>query len=125
MNIIQDITTAVKLTGTIRNARESGCTVRLMIDAPKPIAKSNRKPNLWSWTMESTLFTGDLGSAIHAVFKEFDEPTQHALTFAPSGKQWTDRIQFWENALRDSLAPSQYAAAMTRLAAHRTKLETA
>ena len=44
MSIIKDITTAVKLTGTIRSARESGCTVRLMIDAPTPTVQDKEKP---------------------------------------------------------------------------------
>lgn len=124
MNIIRDISTAVKLTGEIRDARKAGCDVRIVIDR-MPTAYRNRKPDLWGWTMESTLFSGDLGHAIHTVFKAFDEPTQHALTFAPASGEWPARIQLWENALCDALTPEQFSAAMLRLSEHRTKCECA
>ncbi len=120
MSIIHDISTAVKLTGEIRDARRAGCDVRVMIRRT-PTVRRGRKPDFWAWTMESTLFTGDLGDAIHAVFKEFDEPTRHALTFAPDSSEWPARIQLWENALCDALTPEQYTAAMLRLSEHRAK----
>lgn len=121
MNIIRDISTAVKLTGEIRDARKAGCDVRIVIDR-MPTASGNRKPDLWAWTMESTLFTGDLGRMIHDVFKGFDEPTQRALTFAPASGEWPARIQLWEDALCDALTPEQYTAAMLRLSEHMEKI---
>ena len=122
MSIIRNICTDVEAIRTIHSARKRGCEVTLKVCAPLPAVQKNSKPSLWAWTMESTLFTGELGRAIYEVFRQFDEPTQHALTFAPKAGEWPARLQFWADALRNTLSPEQFTAAIETLSKHRARV---
>jgi len=110
VNILQDVKTAIKLTGEVRKARKAGASgVQLRPVYSVPVLKFS----YWGGTMEGCLFCGRKWQAIRDVFDIFDEDTQHALTFVPkNGGAWVDRARFWQRELRPALEPKLYHEAM-------------
>lgn len=109
MNILQDIKTAVKLTGEVRRARKAGASgVQLQRVYSVPVF---RLP-YWGATMEGCLFYSRKWQPVQDVFDSFDAETQRALTFTPEAGAWTDRARFWQRELRPALEPELYHEAM-------------
>ena len=112
MNILQDIKTAIKLTGEVRKAREAGASgVQVKPVYTVPAVHFG----YWGFTPEACLFYGEKWKPVRDVFKTFPEETQHALTFAPKDDEWTSRVELWEEPLREALSPDMYMEAMAIL----------
>lgn len=109
MTILQDYVNGFK---EIRAARKSGMTIKAVKAVPRI------QTGYWGWTMESTIFSGELARAVNVIFDGFDEETKHALTFTPSPGEWAERARFWKNVLQPALPPSQYSAAMQVILSH-------
>lgn len=111
MQILQDIKTAVKLTGEIRKARKEGAGVEVRKVWRIPVLKSS----YWPWTMEACLMRGgETEKAVVAVFDSLPEEVQHSLTFTPEEKpgKWVERARFWQQQLKPALPPEMYHAVM-------------
>ena len=105
MKILQDIATAVKLTGEIRKARKNGASgVHVKPVYTVPVVRLG----YWGFTMEGCLFYGPKWQPLRDVFDSFPEETQHALCFAPNAGEWGDRVRFWQRELRSTLEPDLY-----------------
>lgn len=105
MNILQDIKTAIKLTGEIRKARKAGASALQV----KPVyTVSVYRLSYWGSTMEGCLFYGRKWQPLRDVFDSFPVETQHSLTFAPKNGEWGNRVRFWQEELRDTLEPNLY-----------------
>lgn len=113
MNILQDIKTAVKLTGEIRKARKEGAT----LETHKVWLLPEIKITYWGWTIEAGHMCGtDMGKAVRDVFYTLPEETQHALTFTPKEPRgWIDRARFWQRELKPALEPKTYHEVMLLL----------
>lgn len=108
MNFLQDIKLAVKLAGEVRRAREAGASVEV-----RTVQRtSERCLDYWPMTTEYGLLHGVHLEAVRAVFRTFDENTQHSLTFSPVTGGWTARAQFWRQQLKPALPPKTYHAVM-------------
>ena len=112
MNILQDIATAVKLTGEVRKARKArkagadGLQVRRVWSVPVI------RCSYWGSTMEGCLFYEKKWKPLRDVFDSFPQETQHALTFTPKDGEWADRARFWQYQLRTAMEPKLYQEAM-------------
>ena len=113
--LLGDLVTAVKLTKEVRRARKQGATsIKLLPVKTVPIVK----PEYWGWIAEATLdyskTPAGTREAVKSVFNTLDEETQHMLTFGPGDgpHAWTDRVRFWQRALKSCLTPQQYSAAI-------------
>ena len=112
--ILNDITTAIRLTTEVHRARKDGASVRLQQTYTTPMLKMSR----WGRTMESCLLVRDskLNDAVSAVFCTFDSETQHALTFSPKNPgDWAERAQMWRQELKPVLSAEEYYAAMSMI----------
>ena len=105
MKILQDIATAVRLTGEVRKARKTGASgvqVKPVYTVPAV------RLGYWGLTMEGCLFYGPKWQPLRDVFDSFPEETQHALCFSPNTGEWGDRVRFWQRELRSTLEPKLY-----------------
>ena len=105
MKILQDIATAVRLTGEVRKARKTGASgvqVKPVYTVPAV------RLGYWGFTMEGCLFYGPKWQPLRDVFDNLPEKTQHELTFAPKAGEWGDRVRFWKQELRNTLEPDLY-----------------
>lgn len=105
MKILQDIATAVKLTGEVRKARKAGAS---RVEVKPVYTVPAVRFGYWGFTMEGCLFCGPKWRPLRDVFSSFPEKTQHALTFSPKDGEWGDRVRFWKRELRDALEPKLY-----------------
>lgn len=110
MNILQDIQTAVKLTGEVHKARKEGGSIEIRKVWRVPVLKTT----YWTWTMEACLMRGgDVERSVCDVFDALPEETQHALTFTPKRPgDWIARARFWQRELRPALPPKMYHEVM-------------
>lgn len=114
MNILQDIKTAVKLTGEIRKARKAGaCAVQIRPVYTVPCVTFGAA---YANTIEFGL-TWELGRdidlAVRGVFKGFPYEVQRWLELDPEGPgAWAERARFWQRELRPALPPKTYHAVM-------------
>lgn len=108
MQILQDIATAVRLTGEVRRARKHGTEVEVRTIRRTPAYE----PSFWSNTIESTLIHGEQEAAVRAVFYSLNKEMQHSLAFAPVIGGWIGRAQFWQRELKPTLPPALYHAVM-------------
>ena len=105
MKILQDIATAVRLTGEVRKARKNGASgVHVKPVYTVPVVRLG----YWGFTMEGCLFYGPKWQPLRDVFDNLPEKTQHELTFAPKAGEWGDRVRFWKQELRNTLEPDLY-----------------
>ena len=112
MKILQDIATAVRLTGEVRKAREAGASgvqVKPVYTVP------DVRLGYWGFTPESSLFYERRWKPVRDVFKTFPEEAQYDLTFTPEDDGWTSRVELWEKSLRDALPADMYLEAMAIL----------
>ena len=85
MKILQDIATAVRLTGEVRKARKTGASgVQVKPVYTVPAVRFG----YWGFTMEGCLFYGPKWQPLRDVFDNLPEKTQHELTFAPKAGEW-------------------------------------
>lgn len=112
VSILNDIKTAVKLTGEIRKARKEGVSIEARKVWKVPILKST----LWTGTMEACLLCGkDTERAVRDVFYSLPEEIQHQLTFTPKGPgEWVERARFWQVQLKPALLPKMYHDTMIK-----------
>lgn len=110
MTILQDIKTAVKMTGEIRKARREGAH----IEARKVWTVPMLNTTYWPWTMEACLMCGGAAEkAVIDVFYALPVETQHSLTFTPKEPRgWVERAQFWAEELRPALPSGMYHKVM-------------
>lgn len=112
MKILQDVATAVKLTGEVRRARRAGAaSVKVQPIWKVPVLHIG----YWGFTGEACILYEKEFRAVADVFDSFPEEVQHRLTFAPEDGEWGDRIRFWQDALRPALEPRLYYAAISRI----------
>lgn len=111
MNFLKDIAAAIKLTGEVHRARETGATVEVRTIQTSPVYKLD----YWPMTVEYVLLHGKELEAVQDVFEGFDKTTQHSLTFSPVTVGWVDRARFWQQHLRPVLRPALYHAVMMNL----------
>ena len=115
---ISDISTAVKLTSEIRQARKSGDALRVERLKNLPFKRLGYG---FLNTMEGcALYNGSRAvyEAVRDVYGLFDPNTQQALCFTPEHPgEWAGRARAWQEALRPTLPPEQYHAAMTKILA--------
>lgn len=123
MNILQDIKTAVKLTGEIRKARKNGadsvqvrpvCTLPCVDFGP---AYGN--------TMEcglSRLLDKATDRAVMEAFKRLPCDTQRWLNFTPREPgEWAERARFWQSELKPVLPTDMYHKTMALFIGHYSK----
>lgn len=110
MNILRDITTAVKLTGEIRKARKVGASgFQVSPVYSLPVCKIS----YWTQTMEATIMRGgDTEKAVRDVFYALPEEIQHNFTFSPKKGEWAERARFWQLELKPTLPPEMYHKVM-------------
>ena len=112
MKILQDVATAVKLTGEVRKARKAGAdAIKVQPIWTVPMLRIG----YWGFTGEACILYGKEFRPVVDVFKTFPEEVQHRLTFSPKDGEWGDRVRFWQDALRPVLEPHLYYAAISRI----------
>lgn len=115
MGICTDYIDAIKV---VRKAHKGGRGAKAGVVAKIPCIKAS----YWLETMEGSLFYKKGSPNVEAVFRTFDEETQHALCFTPEKKgDYIARARFWQGALKSNLPPKEYHEAMMRIAAHYAK----
>lgn len=111
MQILQDIKTAVKVTGEIRKARKAGASaIQVKPVYTLPVLRFG----YWTQTMEAAIMRGgDTERAVVKAFEAFPEQVQHDLTFSPKTPgAWAERARFWQQQLRPVLPPKMYYEVM-------------
>lgn len=112
--ILTDIRKAVELARVARRARVQGEEIVVQLARHVPVVRFG----CWGFTIEGSLFHGDLqetGLAVREVFGQLDEETQRSLTFAPKAGGWVERARFWQRTLKPVLPSGQYHEAMVRM----------
>lgn len=102
MNILKDIMAAVKLTGEVRRARETGAAVEI-----RTIPLITYVPAFQN-TLEGCLLGRDADLAVRQVFSSLPYEDQRRLEFSPVNAGWVDRARFWQEYLRPALPPRMY-----------------
>lgn len=123
MNILQDIKTAVKLTGEIRKARKNGADsvqARLVYTLPcvnLGPAYGNTMERGLSWRMGK-----ETDRAILEVFKRLPHDMQRWLNFTPEKPgEWVERARFWQRELKPVLPADMYHKTMALFIGHYAK----
>lgn len=119
MKILQDIATAVRLTGEVRKARREGATgFRIQPVITVPLLSGGGGMSFLSCMEGCQLFNSDvpgLYEAVHTVYKGFNYEVQRRLAFAPKPGEWRARAEFWKRELKDALPENLYYKAMMLL----------
>ena len=119
-SLLRDLFAAVKLTMALRREERKKSAENIRDQPTQTVPRI--KSGYWGWTGEAMLTypktpKGTEGAVV-AIFKTFDEETQHALTFTPyTSHDWLERAKFWQQALKPHLPPKQYSAAMLTMLA--------
>lgn len=123
MQILQDIKTAVKLTGAIRKARKNGAD-SVQIKPVYTLPCVNLGP-AYLGTIECGL-SWQLGKetdrAVREVFKRLPHDTQRWLNFTPREPGgWGGRARFWQRELKPVLPADMYHKTLALFIGHYSK----
>ena len=114
MTILQDIKTAVKMTGQIRKARKAGADA-VQIKPVYTIPCISFGPALYN-TMEGCLMHRlgpEADCAVKEVFKNLPYEIQRHLEFTPEKPgEWVERAHFWAEELKPVLPTGMYHKVM-------------
>ena len=115
-NIFTDIATAVKVTGTIREARKAGADavrvkpIRIMPVAALPLGFLDVMEGCSAWNLGRETY-----QAAKEVFDSLPEKTKRDLAPTPERPgEWVERARFWQNLLKPALPPKMYHAVMVK-----------
>jgi len=115
LNILNDIKTAIRLTGEVRKVRKRGASVELRTVMTLPVMKLtpaflNTIEGPLAWQCDQ-----DTKSAVKAVFDGLPYETRRRLEFTPEVPgEWVQRVRFWQQQLKSVLPPKRYHAVMMK-----------
>ena len=114
MTILQDIKTAVKMTGEIRKARKAGADA-VQIKPVYRVPCITLGPAYYN-TMEGCLMHRlgrEADYAVREVFKNLPYEVQRHLEFTPENPgEWVERAKFWKEELSPVLPSGMYHKVM-------------
>lgn len=120
MQILQDIKTAVKLTGEIRKARKAGASA-VQIKPVYTVPCITLKPAYLNTVegCQTHKLGRDTDRAVMEVFKSLPYEVQRRLEHTPDEPGgWVERARFWQKQLRPVLPPEMYHEVMVLFIGH-------
>ena len=114
MQLLQDIKSAVRLTGEIRKARKAGASgAQLRPYCSIPVV--TLKPAHLN-TMEGSLVwnvSRDAYQFVQEIFDTLPHEAQRRLEYSPEAPgAWAERARFWRRELKSALPPKMYHRVM-------------
>lgn len=114
MNILQDIKTAIKITGEVRKARDAGADA-IQIKPVYTVPCVRLGPAYYNTVegCQTDKLGRDIDRAVMEVFKSLPYKTQRWLEFTPDEPGgWVERARFWQQQLKPVLPPKMYHSVM-------------